>query len=200
MLPIDGTDRRPSSMSILDARATAPAMAGTLRYILRPDPLRHSILPSARPTMPLPAHLLSALCATIAAILIPATSHAQQRLPVVPLTAGMYAIQAEVAASDAARERGLMFRQSMPANAGMLFIFEQKAGHCFWMKNTDLPLSIAFLADDGTIVNIEDMRPQTEDNHCPKAAIRYALEMNKGWFAQKGIKAGAKIGGLPQAR
>ena len=83
------------------------------------------------------------------------------------------------------------------ANAGMLFVFEQKAGHCFWMKNTELPLSIAFLADDGTIVNIEDMRPHSEDNHCPKAAIRYALEMNQGWFAQKGIKAGAKIGGLP---
>ena len=127
-------------------------------------------------------------------------SQAQSALPVIPLTAGMYAIQAEVAASSEARERGLMFRKSMPANAGMLFVFDEKAGHCFWMRNTDLPLSIAFLADDGSIVNIEDMKPQTEDNHCPRAAVRYALEMNKGWFAQKGIKPGAKIGGLPQAR
>jgi len=128
------------------------------------------------------------------------SAHAQSALPVIPLTAGMYAIQAEVAASPDTRERGLMYRQSMPANAGMLFVFEEKAGHCFWMKNTDLPLSIAFLADDGSIVNIEEMKPQTENNHCPRAAVRYALEMNKGWFSQKGIKPGAKIGGLPQPR
>jgi uncharacterized membrane protein (UPF0127 family) len=127
-------------------------------------------------------------------------AHAQASLPVIPLTAGMYAIQAEVAATPASREQGLMFRKSMPANAGMLFVFEEKAGHCFWMRNTDLPLSIAFLADDGTIINIEDMAPQTDDNHCPKAATRYALEMNKGWFAQKGLKAGAKLGGLPAPR
>ncbi|KWR90992.1 DUF192 domain-containing protein [Cupriavidus sp. IDO] len=137
---------------------------------------------------------------TLLAAMTAGVANAQAALPVVPLTAGMFAINAEVAATPAAREQGLMYRKAMPANAGMLFVFEQKAGHCFWMKNTDLPLSIAFLADDGTIVNIEDMAPQTEDNHCPKAAIRYALEMNKGWFAQKGIKSGAKIGGLPQAR
>ena len=136
----------------------------------------------------------------VSAAALTSLAQAQSALPVIPLTAGMYAIQAEVAASSEARERGLMFRKSMPANAGMLFVFEEKAGHCFWMRNTDLPLSIAFLADDGSIVNIEDMKPQTEDNHCPRAAVRYALEMNKGWFAQKGIKPGAKIGGLPQAR
>ncbi|WP_042887096.1 DUF192 domain-containing protein [Cupriavidus necator] len=138
------------------------------------------------------AGMLAALSAGIA--------QAQAALPVVPLTAGMYALQAEVAATPAAREQGLMYRKSMAPNAGMLFVFEQKAGHCFWMRNTELPLSIAFLADDGTIVNIEDMAPRSEDNHCPKAAIRYALEMNKGWFAQKGLKAGARIGGLPQPR
>jgi len=135
-----------------------------------------------------------------AALLTPlahAQSQTQQRLPVVSLSAGMYVIRAEVAADPQSRQQGLMYRKSMPANTGMLFVFEQKAGHCFWMKNTELPLSIAFLADDGTIVNIEDMRPHSEQNHCPKAAIRYALEMNQGWFAQKGIKAGAKIGGLP---
>nr|WP_315597363.1 DUF192 domain-containing protein [uncultured Cupriavidus sp.] len=137
---------------------------------------------------------------TIGAASLISSAQAQSALPVVPLTAGMYAIQAEVAASPEQRERGLMYRKSMPANAGMLFIFDEKAGHCFWMKNTDLPLSIAFLADDGSIVNIEDMAPQTEDNHCPRAAVRYALEMNKGWFAQKGIKPGARIGGLPRPR
>ncbi len=137
---------------------------------------------------------------TVGAAALTTLAQAQSALPVVPLTAGMYAIQAEVAASPEQRERGLMYRKSMPANAGMLFIFDEKAGHCFWMKNTDLPLSIAFLADDGSIVNIEDMAPQTEDNHCPRAAVRYALEMNKGWFAQKGIKPGARIGGLPRPR
>lgn len=135
-----------------------------------------------------------------AALLASVGAQAQSSLPVIPLTTGIYAIQAEVASNDAAREKGLMFRKEMPANAGMLFVFDQKAGHCFWMKNTDLALSIAFIADDGTIVNIEDMKPQTEDNHCPKAAVRYALEMNKGWFAQKGIKAGAKISGLQKVQ
>jgi uncharacterized membrane protein (UPF0127 family) len=131
-----------------------------------------------------------------AALLASVGAQAQSSLPVIPLTTGIYAIQAEVATTEPAREKGLMFRKEMPANAGMLFVFDQKAGHCFWMKNTDLALSIAFIADDGTIVNIEDMKPQTEDNHCPKAAVRYALEMNKGWFSQKGIKTGAKISGL----
>ncbi|MDT4826398.1 putative ACR [compost metagenome] len=150
----------------------------------------------------LPKTPLSRCIRTAAALAMLAAGQAQAQaaLPVVPLSAGMYAIQAEVAATPAAREQGLMYRKSMAPNGGMLFVFEQKAGHCFWMRNTELPLSIAFLADDGTIVNIEDMAPRSENNHCPKAAIRYALEMNQGWFAQKGIRAGAKIGGLPQAR
>ncbi len=150
--------------------------------------------------MPLLSKTLTSRCCFVIAALAAGVANAQGALPVAPLTAGMYAIQAEVAATPAAREQGLMYRKSMAPNAGMLFVFEQKAGHCFWMRNTELPLSIAFLADDGTIVNIEDMAPRTENNHCPKAAIRYALEMNRGWFAQKGIKAGAKIGGLPQPR
>ncbi len=153
-------------------------------------------------TMSFLSKTLLSQCSSLAGLLALSAgiAHAQAALPVVPLTAGMFAIQAEVAATPAAREQGLMYRTTMAPNAGMLFVFEQKAGHCFWMRNTELPLSIAFLADDGTIVNIEDMAPRTESNHCPKAAIRYALEMNKGWFTQKGIKAGAKIGGLPQPR
>ncbi|WP_083384141.1 MULTISPECIES: DUF192 domain-containing protein [Cupriavidus] len=142
---------------------------------------------------------LAALTATTLAFAQGAAAQAQTGLPEIQLTAGMYAIQTEVAATPESREIGLMYRKTMPASHGMLFVFEQKAGNCFWMKNTDLPLSIAFLADDGTIVNIEDMAPQTEDNHCPRAAVRYALEMNQGWFKQKGIKAGARIGGLPRA-
>ena len=117
-------------------------------------------------------------------------------LPRVDLTAGFYRIQAEVAARDPDRMQGLMHRRSMPANHGMLFVFAQAARHCMWMRNTLLPLSVAFLDEEGRILNIEDMQPQTEDNHCAAKAARYALEMNLGWFAGKGIKPGTRIRGL----
>ena len=91
-----------------------------------------------------------------------------------------------------------MNRSSMPSNSGMLFIFEEKAAHCFWMYNTKIPLSIAFLADDGKIVNIEEMAPNTINNHCPKVAVRYALEMNKQWFSERVIAPGTVILGLPK--
>lgn len=120
-----------------------------------------------------------------------------QRLQAIPLTAGMYNIHAEVAMTEEQRQIGLMFRKDMPAHEGMLFIFEQRGPRCFWMKNTLLPLSIAFLADDGTVVNIADMQPQKLDSHCSSEPVRYALEMNQGWFAKRGIKAGAKITGAP---
>ncbi|VVD63550.1 signal peptide protein [Pandoraea capi] len=142
----------------------------------------------------------TSVAAVMAIAPVSATAQIKQpgEFPTVQLSAGMYLIKAEVAANEHDREQGLMYRTSMPANAGMLFVFEQSAGHCFWMKNTNLPLSIAFLADDGTIVNIEDMAPQTEDNHCPRAAVRYALEMNLGWFKSKNLKPGSKISGLPR--
>ena len=120
-------------------------------------------------------------------------------LPRVDLTAGFYRIQAEVAARDPDRMQGLMHRRSMPANHGMLFVFAQAARHCMWMRNTLLPLSVAFLDEEGRILNIEDMQPQTEDNHCAANAARYALEMNLGWFAGKGIKPGTRIGGIEQS-
>jgi uncharacterized protein len=119
-------------------------------------------------------------------------------LPSTTLQAGMYQIQVEIASNSSSREVGLMYRTYLPADDGMLFIFENKAGHCFWMRNTKIPLSIAFIADDGKIVNIEDMKAMTENNHCPVAPIRYALEMNQGWFAKKGISAGYVINGLPR--
>ncbi len=120
-------------------------------------------------------------------------------LPRVDLTAGFYRIQAEVAATQESRMTGLMQRRSMPANQGMLFVFTQPQRHCMWMKNTLLPLSVAFLDEEGRILNIEDMQPQTEDNHCAAKAARYALEMNLGWFAGKGIKPGTRIGGIEQS-
>jgi len=119
-------------------------------------------------------------------------------LPIVELKTGIYRIQAELADTPKAREVGLMNRTSMPTNSGMLFIFEQKAGHCFWMNNTKIPLSIAFIADDGRIVNIEEMQAETTNNHCPQASVRYALEMNKQWFSERVIVPGSVISGLPK--
>ena len=119
-------------------------------------------------------------------------------LPTIELKASIYRIQAELADTPKAREVGLMNRTSMPTNSGMLFVFEQKAGHCFWMNNTKIPLSIAFIADEGKIVNIEEMQAETTNNHCPKAAVRYALEMNKQWFSERVIVPGTVVTGLPK--
>ncbi|GIZ53801.1 hypothetical protein NCCP691_38150 [Noviherbaspirillum aridicola] len=110
----------------------------------------------------------------------------------------MNLIRAEVAARDADRQQGLMYREKMGANEGMVFVFDGPAQVCMWMKNTLIPLSVAFIDERGTIVNIEDMQPQTTDSHCARKPIRYALEMNQGWFRQKNIKPGMAIGGLPQ--
>ena len=120
-----------------------------------------------------------------------------QDMPVVQLNAGMHLIRAEVAAEFGTRMRGLMYRASMPQNAGMLFIFDETTQHCMWMKNTLIPLSVAFIDDRGTITNIEEMQPQTEDSHCASRPARYALEMNLGWFKARGIKPGTRIGGIP---
>jgi uncharacterized protein len=125
---------------------------------------------------------------------------AAQKLPTIQLTAGMHLITAEVARTPEQRTIGLMFRKSMSPNEGMLFIFEEPSQQCFWMKNTLIPLSIAFLEDDGTVVNIDTMAPQTLDGHCSAKPVRYVLEMNEGWFAKRGIKAGSKIGGKPFTR
>ncbi|WP_424192491.1 DUF192 domain-containing protein [Ampullimonas aquatilis] len=118
-------------------------------------------------------------------------------LPTKQLNVGIHLIQAEVAQTYAQRAKGLMFRETMGSNQGMVFVFDKKEASCMWMKNTLIPLSVAFLDDDGTILNIEDMQPQTETNHCARAPMRYALEMNLGWFKNKGIKSGSKIAGLP---
>jgi len=126
-----------------------------------------------------------------------AQTEAQASLPAVRLNAGIHVIQAEVAASADERATGLMYRETMAANAGMLFVFPAPFAQCFWMRNTLLPLSIAFIADDGTVVNIADMKPQTADSHCAEKPVRYALEMNKGWFAKRGIKPGTRLHGGP---
>ena len=130
-------------------------------------------------------------------LLLLALPAAAQQPPVVQLTAGMHLIRAEVAADFATRMRGLMHRESMPQNAGMLFVFDEATQHCMWMRNTLIPLSVAFIDEHGAIINIEDMAPKTENSHCARRPARYALEMNRGWFAAKGIKPGSRIGGIP---
>jgi uncharacterized membrane protein (UPF0127 family) len=119
----------------------------------------------------------------------------QLQLPRIQLQAGMHKIQAQVAANPDQRSIGLMHRAEMPQSEGMLFAFEQATQQCFWMKNTLLPLTAAFIADDGTIVNLADMKPQTTDAHCSEQPVRWVLEMNQGWFAKRGIKAGFKLQG-----
>ncbi len=140
----------------------------------------------------------------VAVLLVAAGSFASaqdgpQKLPSITLNAGMHLIQAEVAQTPEQRSTGLMFRSAMGANEGMLFAFEQPGQQCFWMKNTLLPLSAAFVADDGSIVNVEDMKPQTLDSHCSKKPVRFVLEMNEGWFAKRGIKPGFRLSGKPFA-
>lgn len=119
--------------------------------------------------------------------------------PVVNLSAGIHLIHAQVMNTQQGRMRGLMHRTGMAVRDGMLFVFPEAERHCMWMKNTLLPLSVAFIDDAGRIVNIEDMQPQTENIHCADAPVHYALEMNRGWFAMRGVKSGSTISGLDQA-
>ena len=143
---------------------------------------------------------LRALLASSALALLGSAALAQdgpQKLPSIKLSAGMHVIQAEVAQSPQERSTGLMFRKTMATNDGMLFVFDRPGQQCFWMKNTLLPLSIAFVADDGSITNIEAMKPQTLDSHCSTKEVRFVLEMNEGWFAKRGIRPGMKLQGTP---
>lgn len=119
----------------------------------------------------------------------------QMHLPRTTLTAGIYQIEVQVAQAPVEREIGLMLRKDLPQQEGMLFVFEAPQSQCFWMKNTLLPLTAAFIADDGTIVNLADMKPQTLDSHCSSKPVRFVLEMNQGWFQKKGLKAGSQLAG-----
>jgi len=123
----------------------------------------------------------------------PGAAQANPRLPQVQIQAGMHLIRAEVAADSATRTRGLMMRERLGTNEGMLFVFPDRQVYCFWMRNTLIPLSIAFIDDDGTIAGLADMQPHSEDSHCPPRPVRYALEMEQGWFAKRGIAPGAKL-------
>ena len=117
----------------------------------------------------------------------------QLQLPRTQLTAGMHVLNVQLAQTPEQRQIGLMWRKEMPQHEGMLFVFEQPTKQCFWMRNTLIPLSAAFVADDGTIVNIADMKPQSDDSHCSEKPVRYVLEMNVGWFAKRQLQAGYKL-------
>ncbi len=158
----------------------------------RPIALTRAIRAGAR-------SLFVAVAASFLALPAPVTAQEgpQLDLPRVKLTVGMNIIDAQVAATPNQRQIGLMMRTTMPQHEGMLFIFEQPTQQCFWMKNTLMPLTAAFVDDDGTIVNLADMQPQTLDSHCSAKPVRYVLEMNQGWFAKKNIVAGGKLGGEP---
>ncbi|WP_374521487.1 DUF192 domain-containing protein [Hydrogenophaga sp.] len=140
--------------------------------------------------------LLALFLTSATALLAPgawAQEGPQTGLPRVEMTAGMHRIQAQVASTPQQRAIGLMHRREMPTNEGMLFVFEQPGTQCFWMKNTLLPLTAAFVADDGTVVNLADMKPQSLDSHCSAKPVRYVLEMHQGWFAKRGIQAGQRL-------
>ncbi len=151
------------------------------------------------PMVPRPALRRRVLALLLAAACGPAAAQQgpQPRLPTVPLTAGMHVIQAEVAATPTQQMIGMMGRRSMGANEGMLFVYEQPDRLCFWMRNTLIPLSIAFVADDGRIVHLADMKPLDETSHCSTEPVRFALEMNQGWFAKRGMKKGDRLRGAP---
>jgi uncharacterized membrane protein (UPF0127 family) len=123
-----------------------------------------------------------------------ATAAAQMLLP---LTIGGHRLDVEIADTDLARQTGLMRRESLPDDRGMLFMYPKARRLGFWMKNTLIPLDIAFLADNGAIVQIEAMQPLDESRIESKQAVRFALEVNHGWFAKRGLKAGDRVQGLP---
>lgn len=124
-----------------------------------------------------------------------AQSAPQLQLPRAKLSAGMHVLDVQLAQTPEQRQIGLMWRKEMPQHEGMLFVFEQAAQQCFWMRNTLIPLSAAFVAEDGTIVNIADMKPQSDDSHCSDKPVRFVLEMNAGWFAKRQLKAGYQLSG-----
>jgi len=124
--------------------------------------------------------------------LLSCASRAPSGLPVISINIEGHRIRAEVAERPEDHSRGLMYRRELATNRGMLFVYEQPRRLSFWMKNTFVPLSIAFIDDDGTIVHIEDMAPQTNDSHKSPEAVRYALEVNRGWFAEHGVQPGSR--------
>ena len=113
--------------------------------------------------------------------------------PAIEVLAPIAQLQLEWADTPKERQMGLMNRTSLPENTGMVFVFEQNRPHCFWMKNTLIPLDIGFIDAQGYLVQIESMSPQSTDVHCANQAIQYALEVNQDWFSRHPIPLGTPI-------
>ena len=158
---------------------------------------RSGPLPNCLPTLLAPLSGLLWLALAGAGATAQPADGVPQRLQAITLQAGMHNIRAELALTPEQRQMGLMFRRDLASHEGMLFVFEDATPQCFWMRNTPAPLTIAFVADDGSIVNLADMRPFDEASHCSTKPVRFVLEMNQGWFAKRGIKAGFKLAGAP---
>jgi uncharacterized membrane protein (UPF0127 family) len=169
------------------ATPTAPSLAQTF------EPLPNN--PIASRTLKTQWSLKGALATLLMLLSLPTFSQdlPQMNLARTVIQAGMFQIDAQVAQTPQEREIGLMFRREMPMHEGMIFVFERAATQCFWMKNTILPLTAAFVADDGTIVNLADMKAQSTESHCSDKEVRFVLEMHQGWFAKRNIKAGYKL-------
>ncbi len=112
------------------------------------------------------------------------------------LQIGLHVISTEIANTHNQRMQGLMHRQFLPKNQGIIFVFEQTAHHCMWMRNTLIPLSVAFIDQNGIILNIIDMLPMNETQHCATHPVKFALEMNQGWFSQRGVQPGQRVIGV----
>lgn len=141
------------------------------------------------------------LVSSFASPFLPMSSVAQvnKDLPVVELTIKTSKLKAEVAADANSRTVGLMNRFSLKPDQGMIFVFAQSEPLAFWMRNTFVPLSIAYIDSKGVIVNIVDMKPQDESTHPSAGPAMFALEMKQGWFKERGIVAGDKVIGLDKA-
>ena len=141
-----------------------------------------------------PAGLLGAI------LFLGAVAFADVPLKTISLQVGKHSVRVEVVKSDEERSRGLMYREKLGKNDGMLFIFDDPGYHSMWMMNTYIPLSVAFLDRDGVILNIEDMEPRTTDSHMAAGPALFAVETNRGWFAERKIKPGDKVAGLPRVQ
>ncbi|TGG95932.1 DUF192 domain-containing protein [Natronospirillum operosum] len=130
-------------------------------------------------------------------VLVLAGSLAAEELAVTTLVIGDQALQTELAVTPEQRNTGLMHREHLPPDAAMLFVYAATGQRCFWMHNTLIPLTLAFLADDGTVLQLVDMTPQSRDVHCSAMPVQYALEVNQGWFEQHGLGLGDRVQGLP---
>jgi len=136
--------------------------------------------------------LLSLLAGQVGAENLPQTN-----LPRVTLHIRHQPLEAQLATTPKQRQIGLMHRTQMPQNEGMLFIYQDDAERCFWMRDTPLPLSAAFIDKDGIIVKLVAMQPLTDKSHCSEQPVRFVLEMQQGWFKQRGITIGERLYDVP---